>query len=177
MRLAAYGLAEVDWLQRHACPFRSCSLAVDNVLIVKHPSQRPHWWPLLFLKIKGGLQPPQPPPPLWIRQWYLLIILFLVHGMFPSHVYAAKSPHLFYPSFTCVTLSGPRLHWRVATWPVTWTKLHVLEIEKWVHHTPVTHSSISCLVLIDHVLVLLLSGRTCNVFLKRIIQLVKITSY
>ena len=27
--------------------------------------------------------------------------------MFRSHIYAPKNPHLFYPSFTCVTLSGP----------------------------------------------------------------------
>ena len=45
--------------------------------------------------------------------------------MFPLHMDAAKSPHLLYPSFTCVPLSGPRLHWRFAIWPVTWKKLHV----------------------------------------------------
>ena len=33
------------------------------------------------------------------------------------YVYVPKSPHLFYPSFTCVTLSGPRLHLRVAIRP------------------------------------------------------------
>ena len=40
-------------------------------------------------------------------------------------MYAPKTPHLFYPSFTRVPLSGPRLYWRVAIWPVTWNKLHV----------------------------------------------------
>ena len=39
-----------------------------------------------------------------------------------------------------------------------------VQIEQLVYHTPVTYSSISCLVLIGHVLVLLLTGRTCNVF-------------
>ena len=37
--------------------------------------------------------------------------------MFPLHMYAAKNPHLLYPSFTCVPLSGPRLHCRFAIWP------------------------------------------------------------
>ncbi len=34
----------------------------------------------------------------------------IAHGMFPSNMFAPKTPHLFYPSFTCSTLSGPRLH-------------------------------------------------------------------
>ena len=46
-------------------------------------------------------------------------------GKFPSNMSAPKNPHLFYPSFTCVPLSGPRIYWRVAIWPVTWNKLHV----------------------------------------------------
>ena len=51
-------------------------------------------------------------------------LLFLLH--YTCHVsitykYAPKIPHLFYPSFTCVTLSGPRLRLRFAIWPATST--------------------------------------------------------
>ena len=46
----------------------------------------------------------------------LKIILFLLH--------CSEKPTCLL-SFTRVTLSGPRLHLRVAIWPVTWKKLHV----------------------------------------------------
>ena len=58
--------------------------------------------------------------------------------MFPLHMYAPKSPHLFYPSFTCVALSGPLLHWRFAIWPVTWKKLHVPDLGDIQRYTPIT---------------------------------------
>ena len=40
----------------------------------------------------------------------LATFIGIAHGMFPSNIFAPKNPHLFYPSFTCSTLSGPRLH-------------------------------------------------------------------
>ena len=49
-------------------------------------------------------------------------LLFLLHytcHVSITHKYAPKIPHLFDPSFTCVTLSGPRLRLRFAIWPAT----------------------------------------------------------
>ena len=42
--------------------------------------------------------------------YFLATFIGIAHGMFPSHIFAPKTPHLFYPSFTCSALSGPRLH-------------------------------------------------------------------
>ena len=49
----------------------------------------------------------------------LKIILFFLH--------CSEKPTflLLLHLHTCVTLSGPRLHLRVAIWPVTWKKLHL----------------------------------------------------
>ncbi len=66
--------------------------------------------------------------------------------MFPSHIFASKPPHLVYPSFTCSTLSGPGLHWRVAIWPVTWNKLHV----PGVHHRPVRSRRLMVTLMTDY---------------------------
>ena len=79
------------------------------------------------------------PHRLWMPIMSVYYYCYIAHAMFPS----PKIPHLFIPSFTSVTLSGPRLHWRFAIWPVTWKSCTSLVQRKAARYTCNRYHSIS----------------------------------